>query len=238
MHRNRLLAELSRADLRRVLAAGHLEAMTLQQTLGTPWSPQTYVLFPLQGYVSLLADVGDGRSMEVGLVGREGVCGLGVVLGVPLVAARVMVQEAGVGWRIEANAMRRLIGESPALRRVLDRYIFMVLVQLSQASVCVRFHEVVPRLARWLLMCQDRSPIDSFPMTQQFLSDMLGVRRVSVTLAAGTLQRQRLIDYHRGEVRVLDRTGLLAVSCSCYQRDRDADLRVFGEPKVLSAPGA
>jgi len=227
MQRNRLLASLPRAEARRLQIAGRCVPLDMQRVMGVPGQRQGYVLFPLQGYVSLLADAGSGRSMEVGMVGSEGMLGLGVTLGVPVVAVQALVQEEGLAWRIEAVAMRALLQESAALRRMLDRYTYVVLAQLSQASACVRFHEIEPRLARWLLMCQDRSPQDTFPMTQAFLSHMLGVRRVSVTMAAGQLQSRGLIAYHRGQLQVLDRPGLLAASCGCYQSDCDVYARVM-----------
>lgn len=236
MHRNRLLAGLPRADARLMRAAGRCVPLEMNQDLGKPGQRQSYVLFPLQGYVSLLADAGDGHAMEVGLVGTEGVLGLGVALGVPVASVRGLVQEAGWAWRIEASSMRRLMLESAALRSALDRYVYVSLAQLSLASACVRFHEIGPRLARWLLMCQDRSPAESFPMTQAILSDMLGVRRVSVTLAAGALQSQGLIAYHRGVLRVLDRAGLMAASCSCYAQDCAVYGRVF--PKAAAKKAA
>jgi CRP-like cAMP-binding protein len=229
MQRNRLLASLPRADAGQMRDAGRCVPLEMKQPMGKPGQRQGHVLFPLQGYVSLLADAGDGHAMEVGMVGTEGMLGLGVALGVPVVSVRGLVQEGGWAWRIEAPRMRRLMLESAALRSVLDRYAYVSLAQLSQASACVRFHEIGPRLARWLLMCQDRSPAESFPMTQAFLSDMLGVRRVSVTLAAGALQSQGLIAYHRGVLRVLDRAGLMAASCTCYQQDCAVYARVFSK---------
>lgn len=227
MHRNRLLAGLSRADQRRVQVAGVSVPLVLHEVLWTPGSVQRYALFPLQGYVSLLADAGDGRMMEVGMVGTEGMLGLGVALGVPRVAVKALVQEGGQAWRLERAALLALLADSAGLRKTLDRYVYVMLAQLSQASACVRFHEVAPRLARWLLMCHDRSPGDSFPMTQVLLSTMLGVRRVSITNAASALQSQGLIHYHRGVMHVVNRPGLLAASCSCYQRDSTTYQQVF-----------
>ena len=228
MQRNQLLASLSQADQRRVAAAGACVSLTLHEVLGTPGKPQRHVWFPLQGYVSLLADAGEGHCMEVGMVGSEGMLGLGVALAVPWDAVQALVQEGGQAWQLEQRELRTLLAVSPGLRRALDRYAYVLLAQLSQAVACVRFHEIAPRLARWLLMCQDRSPGDTFPMTQEFLSTMLGVRRVSVTNAAGELQSRGLIHYHRGLLQVIDRPGLLEVSCSCYQRDCAVYARVLG----------
>jgi CRP-like cAMP-binding protein len=179
----------------------------------------THVHFPLEGYVSLLANVGDTRRMEVGMVGVEGMLGLGVAQGVPLAFVEALVQESGVAWCLESRAFLAVLAESAGLRKVLDRYASVVQAQLSQACACIRFHDISPRLARWLLMCCDRSPGDTFPMTQEFLSTMLGVRRVSVTNAASDLQARGLIRYNRGQLTVVDHAGLLSVACCCYARD-------------------
>jgi CRP-like cAMP-binding protein len=219
MHRNRILASLSQADLRKIKVAGTAVPMAFQDVLWTPGAQQTHVHFPLEGYISLLADAGDTRRMEVGMVGTEGMLGLGVAQGVPVAAVEALVQESGVAWRLESQAFLAVLAESSGLRKVLDRYAYVVQAQLSQASACIRFHEISPRLARWLLMCRDRSPGDTFPMTQEFLSTMLGVRRVSVTNAASDLQSRGLIHYHRGHLTVVDHHGLLAAACCCYARD-------------------
>lgn len=219
MQRNRLLASLSQADVRKIKVAGTLVPLVFQEVLWTPGATQTHVHFPLEGYVSLLADAGDTRVVEVGMVGAEGMLGLGVAQGVPIAAVRALVQEGGLAWRMESQAFMAVLTESSGFRKILDRYAYVVQAQLSQASACIRFHEISPRLARWLLMCHDRSPADSFPMTQTFLSTMLGVRRVSVTNAAGGLQERGLIHYQRGVLTVVDRPGLMEAACCCYARE-------------------
>lgn len=219
MHRNRILASLSQADLRKIKVAGTSVPMLFQEVLWTSGEQQTHVHFPLEGYVSSLADAGGNRLVEVGMVGIEGMLGLGVAQGVPVAAVQTLVQESGLALRMESRAFMAVLAESTGLRKVLDRYAYVVQAQLSQASACIRFHEISPRLARWLLMCRDRSPGDTFPMTQEFLSTMLGVRRVSVTNAAGALQAQGLIHYHRGQLTVLDPKGLKLAACTCYARD-------------------
>jgi len=233
MHRNRLLASLSQADLRKIKVAGVAVPVAFQELLWRPGAQQTHVYFPLEGYVSLLADVGDTRRMEVGMVGTEGMLGLGVAQGVPVAAVEALVQESGVAWRVESRAFLAVLAESSGLRKVLDRYAYVVQAQLSQANACIRFHEILPRLARWLLMCHDRSPGDTFPMTQEFLSTMLGVRRVSVTNAASDLQVRGLIHYHRGLITVFDHEGLLETACCCYARDRATYESVFSPAKPV-----
>ncbi len=152
------------------------------------------------------------------LVGR--LLGAQLVLGVDTAPLHALVQGAGTALRIGARAFRIELEHSAALRRGLERYIYVLMSQLASAAACVRFHLIEQRLARWLLMSQDRSYSDSFHVTHEFLAYMLGVRRVSVTAAAGRLQRDGVIDYHRGELTVLDRKGLEAAACSCYAKEQ------------------
>ena len=136
------------------------------------------------------------------------------------------MQGEGTAWRIGAAAFRVELARSPALKRGLDRYIHVLMAQLTTSAACLRFHQIGPRLARWLLMSQDRAHADRFRVTQEFLAYMLGVRRVGITAAAGALQREGLIEYHRGDLTVLDRPGLEGAACTCYSTDRQtyADL--------------
>ncbi len=216
MLRNRLLAALPSEDLRKVYRAGQCLPLTLHEVLTMPHTVHQQVYFPLEGYVSLLAHAGDTQWVETGMVGPEGVVGLGVAQGVGQSAVQALVQEGGQAWCVAPDAFEALCRSSERLRHLLGRYAFVVQAQLAQANACIRFHAVQPR---WPLMCHDRSPGDVFPMTQTFLSTMLGVRRVSITHAAGGLQALGLIHYHRGALRVLDRAGLLAHTCSCYGHD-------------------
>jgi CRP-like cAMP-binding protein len=130
-----------------------------------------------------------------------------------------VVQGPGAAWRIGSAAFRTELSASPALKRLLDRYLYVLMAQLATSAQCVRFHLIGPRLARWLLMSQDRAHSDSFHVTHEFLSYMLGVRRVGITLAAGALQDGGLIRYHRGDFEVLDRAGLESAACTCYASD-------------------
>lgn len=232
MHRNRLLASLSQADMRKIKVAGTSVPLVFQDVLWMPGAQQTHVHFPLEGYVSLLADAGNSRRIEVGMVGTEGMLGLGVAQGVPVAAVQALVQESGLAWRLESRAFMAVLAESSGLRKMLDRYAYVVQAQLARGSACSHFHEISPRLARWLLMCRDRSPGDSFPMTQTFLATMLGVRRVSVTNAASELQARGLIHYHRGLVTVVAPEGLLAAACCCYGHDCAMYEAVFAPRKA------
>ena len=148
--------------------------------------------------------------------------GAQLALGVATVPLHALVQGSGDAWRIGAGAFRAELAGSPALQRVLHRYLYVLMAQLTGSAACLRFHEIGPRLARWLLMSQDRAHADRFHVTHEFLAYMLGVRRAGVTAAASTLQRNGLIEYHRGEMAVLDRKGLEAAACDCYANDCQA----------------
>ena len=169
---------------------------------------------------TLVIDVDDYPSIEVGMVGREGMLGTELVLGLAKTPWRAMVQGKGHSWRLPATALRKALTTQPTLKRVLQASLLVRLHQQALASACERFHMIGPRVARWLLMSQDRAQADHFHVTQEFIALMLGVRRVGVTEAAGELQRAGLIEYQRGEMKVLNRAGLLAQACSCYAADR------------------
>jgi CRP-like cAMP-binding protein len=170
----------------------------------------------------LVTTINEHPGLEVGMVGREGMLGAQVALGVTKTPLRAVVQGSGHAWRIGAGAFRRELERSPAMRRSLNRYLYVLMAQLAGSAACLRFHLIGPRLARWLLMSHDRAHSDSFRVTHEFLAYMLGVRRVGITVAAGALQHSGLIRYHRGEMTVLDRPGLEAAACDCFAADEQA----------------
>jgi CRP-like cAMP-binding protein len=216
---NQLLASLPRKDANRLLLLSEPVALTLADQLAERGTATRYVYFPTAGFISLVAQIEDHPGLEVGMVGSEGMLGVQVAQGVSISPLGALVQGAGAAWRIPAAGFKREIAASPALRRAMNRYISVLMSQLVASAACQRFHLVAPRLARWLLMSQDRAKSDHFHVTHEFLAYMLGVRRVGITMAAGEFARLGLIRYHRGELEVLNRLGLEAASCSCYSSD-------------------
>jgi CRP-like cAMP-binding protein len=213
---NRLLARLPRAERERLLAHATEVPLAFGEVLVEPGQDHGAVWFPLTGFVSVVARVEGQAPLEMGLIGREGMLGATVVLGVDTVPLGGLVQGDGSALRINLRPFRRCLKQSPVLQRSLQRYLYVVLSQLAQSAVCTRFHEVNQRLARWLLMTHDRTAGDRLHLTHQFLAGMLGVRRSAVTIAAGHLQDRGIIHYNRGEIDVLDRPALEAWSCECY----------------------
>lgn len=214
---NRLIEGLPRKERNRILQ--HCEPVNLVfgVILCEPGQPFRHVYFPLSGFVSLVASVAGHQPLELGLIGNEGMLGVTLALGVNAAPMRAVVQSAGTALRMSAAQLRRELRDSPALLRTLNRYLYVTLAQLAQSAACTHFHEIEPRLARCLLMSHDRAHADHFHLTHKFLADMLGVRRSGVTIAAGALQQRKLIRYTRGEISILDRKGLEAASCECYE---------------------
>jgi len=217
---NRLLEALPRNDLRRMLAGCETVDLVFADVLYTPGERIGHVYFPTRCFIALIMRVDESSILEVGLIGNEGMFGIPLALGVDASPVRAMVLGAGSALRMDGALFCRELGRSQALQREIDRYVFVRLSQLARAAACSRFHVVEARLARWLLMTQDRAHANTFHVTQEFLALMLGVRRVGITKAASSLQERGLIRYHRGNITVLDRRGLKAAACGCYEADR------------------
>jgi CRP-like cAMP-binding protein len=192
--------------------------MPLGQILNEAGAAHKYAYFPLNCMVSLVASAKGGRELEVGLVGREGMVGIGLALGVEESPARAIVQGKGDGIRIPAAQFAMLIKRNPALRAATYRYAYMALAMTMQIAACNAAHDLKPRLARWLLLTRDRLCTDTFEITQEFLGQMLGAQRPSVNLAASALQRRGLITYRRGVLKLRDIPALEASACACYSK--------------------
>ncbi len=214
---NRLLAALSQDEYQKLLPDLKEFPLIFGEVIHRQGALVRHVYFPTSGIVSLLADVDDGGTLEVGIVGREGMAGMSVFMGVKTSPNRVLVQGAGSALRMKADTLRGMTDNDGSLSRLLRRYSYSLWVQLSQSSVCNLFHPIDARLARWLLMTRDRMSTNEFPITQELLSSMLGVRREAVNQAAGRLQQERLISYTRGALTILKPAGLTALACKCYR---------------------
>ena len=218
---NSLLAALPRKDTQGLHAGLEPVTLTCGEVLYEPGEPIRHVYFPNDCLVSLLATVEGHDALEVGLVGREGMVGVSLALGMDVSSVRALVQRTGTAMRMDAARFRKELRKSLPLQRELYRCTHAKLAQARQTAACNRFHVVEARLARSLLMARDRVGSNQFLLTQEFLADILGVRRVAVTKAASTLQQRNLISYTRGRIRILDRKGLKAASCGCYEVVKD-----------------
>lgn len=225
---NHLIEQLPRKDRERLRARCEPVQLVLAEVLCEPGTPTQHVYFPIDGCISLVAMIDGTPGVSVGMVGREGLLGAELALGVPTSPLHALVQGPGEAWRIDGAAFQRELADSTALQRVLNRYVYVLMAQLATSAACLRFHQIGPRLARWLLMTQDGAHSSSFHVTQEFLACMLGVRRVGITVAAGELQRSGLIVYQRGDFTVLDRSGLEAAACACYAAGRKSYTELLG----------
>jgi CRP-like cAMP-binding protein len=214
---NRLLDALPRKDYRALQPDLTATTLIFGAVLYEPGDSIREVYFPIQSVVSLLTIVDGHSALEVGLVGHEGMVGLPLALGVDVSPVRALVQGAGTANKMSKVRFLKAFEASAALRRGLHRYTHGLIAQITQTAACNRFHVVEARLGRWLLMTRDRVQSGEFHLTQEFLSHMLGVRRVGVTEAASALQERGLIEYSRGDIRILDHAGLEKAACSCYE---------------------
>jgi len=218
---NSLLAALPRKDYQLLLARLEPVTLTFGEVLYHPCEPIRHVYFPTDSLVSLLTLAEGHQALEVGLVGREGMLGIPLALGVGDSPVRALVQGTGMALRMTSAHFRSELQQSAHLQREVYRYTYELMVQMTQTAACNRFHRVETRLARWLLMTRDRVQSNQFHLTQDLLANMLGVRRVGVTNAAGALRLRKLISYNRGEISILDGAGLEAAACQCYQIVKD-----------------
>jgi CRP-like cAMP-binding protein len=234
-NRNRLLELLNADDFDRLRP--HLEEMRFEYRLPLYQAnkPIHFVYFPITGVASVVNTMTDGREAEVGTIGNEGMVGLPVILGEHLASTSVYVQVPGAGLRLASSVFRAAMDQSSAIRLVMQNYVHVMFNQVAQSAACAHFHRVDQRCCRWLLMTHDRVQSETFLLTQEFLGMMLGVRRTSVTLAANSLKKKKLIEYARGHVTILDRPGLERNSCECYGVTKREFDRLLGRPSGLVA---
>jgi len=213
---NGILRKLPSKEFKAIFPKLELVQLPLHSILNDEAKPIAYCYFLQCGLASILTILKSGKIVEVGLTGAEGFVGLPLVAGLKTSASRVIVQVAGCGFRISAANMTSALSKSPVLRRRLNQFAQDVTVQSSQIAACNRLHNADQRLSRWLLMSQDRLGGNEIRLTQEFLAHMLGMRRASVSVALGNLQKARLIGFARGAVIIQDRSGLEAATCECY----------------------
>ena len=213
---NRLLATLPKKEYERLLPGLKPITLSFGEVLYEPGDTIKHVYFPNNSIVSLLSALSERSTLEVGMVGNEGMAGLSLFMGANVSRTRALVQGAGSAMRMTSATVRNEANHLGALHRLLHRYSHSLLTQVSQSATCNRFHPVDARLARWLLMTSDRLGMGEFRLTQEFMSSMLGVRREGVNKAAGALQAKKLIRYSRGVITILNRRALEAHCCECY----------------------
>lgn len=225
---NRLLAAIPSEEIQRL--APHFQPVPLvfRETLFGAGDLTEFVYFPLSGMISMIASTENGSSVEVGIVGKEGMTGVSVVLGDDMSSLRGVVQGAGSALKLSATALKDELHRDGGLRSVSLRYSRFALAQATQSAVCNRLHSLDQRCARWLLGMRDRVGADTFPMTHEFLAYMLGVRRAGVTVAAQDLQRAGLIRYARNQLTILDADGLEAAACECHRVLQNELARLLG----------
>jgi len=218
---NGLLTALPPIEYERLSPHLELVRLTPGKILYNAGDLVSYAYFPKGGMISLLSITEDGRTIEVAMIGNEGMMGVPIILRNRVAPYQMMVQLAGNALRIRENVLRVEFDRGGKLQDLLLRYTHSVLIQVAQSAACNRFHTVEERLCRWLLVSRDRVQTDTLHLTQEFLSHMLGVPRTSVTMIAVNLQKEGFIRYNRGRITILDRSGLEAASCECYRRVRE-----------------
>jgi len=230
--KNNLLAAMPEHELHRMLSKLSEVELVFDTDIYTLNEKIRHVYFPNSGIISLLAAVDNSSTTEVGIVGREGMVGLPIFLGVSLSRVRAVVQGAGQALRMSAGDFQDECTRGEALSVILRRFANSMMVQISQSAVCFRFHLIEQRLARWLLMTGDRMEMNDFHVTQEFLSNMLGVRREAVNRAAKSLESSGFVENSRGVIHITDRPGLVASSCVCYGVIKEEEDRVLAAGKA------
>lgn len=226
---NHLLAVLPEAEYERLFPHLELVSLRLGEAVYESGDQLDHVYFPTTAIVSLLYVMQDGASAEIAVVGNDGIVGIALFMGGETMPNRAVVQSAGHGYRLKSQLLKKEFSRAGELQHLLLRYTQALLTQMAQTAVCNRHHSVDQQLCRWLLLSLDRLPSEELSMTQELIANMLGVRREGVTEAAGQLQRAGLIHYRRGHITVLDRAGLEARVCECYEVVRTEFHRLLPE---------
>ncbi|WP_376691722.1 Crp/Fnr family transcriptional regulator [Wenzhouxiangella sp. EGI_FJ10409] len=225
---NQLIDGLPASDAASLLAECHSVDLEFDHELNDSSAPISRVLFPTTVIISVTAKVSDHGPLEMGMIGYEGMLGASLALGIERHPMRAVVQGDGIALEMTSTSFKRHLEDSPALKQAIHGYLFVCAEQLAQTATCNAFHEVAARLARWLLMMDDRARGQPLTLTHLFLADMLGVRRSAVTIAAGQMQDKKMISYSRGHIQVLSRSGLESVACECYPAAITSYERQFG----------
>ncbi len=219
--KNRFLVALPPAELNQFCPDLHPVSLSQRQVLHAAGSPIEHVYFIEEGVASILTSMANGGMIEVGMIGVEGMVGVSTLLGAQASAQQAIVQIPGTALRMSAARCKAVFDQSAFVRTIALRFTETLLNLAAQTAACNRLHSIEQRCARWLLMASDRIQSDTMPMTHEFLSVMLGVRRAGVTDTAGELQRSGLIRYHHGRITIIDHDGLVATACECYEIDHD-----------------
>ena len=220
MNRNSLINHLPKSNQERIFSKAILTELKLSQIICLADKPTEFIYFPVDGFISITQSIDEHPPIEVGMIGREGMLGAEHILGINSNPFGALVQGNGSAWKIGANDFLHEIQNSAEFRAIIDGYLAVRNKQLGLSVACEHFHEIGPRFAKWLLMSQDRAQSPAFLMTHEFIALMLGVRRVGITTIAADFRRRGLIEYHRGEMKVLNRVALKAEACSCYLKNQ------------------
>jgi CRP-like cAMP-binding protein len=226
--RNRLLASLPETEFQALLPHFELVSLTHGDHVIVPDVPIDHMYFPLTVLLSLVTTMEDGAAVESGIIGREGVSGIPVLLSARQTTMPTFAQVPGEALKIKAEIMKEAYEQRGSLHALLNRYMHTVVVMGSYSTACNALHKIEPRMAKWLLMSSDGVGSDEFNLTHEFLAVMLGVRRASVSEIAAAMRKDGLIDYVRGQIKITDRSGLESASCECYDKVKDEYERLFG----------
>ena len=236
MKKNSLINLLPQKHQESLLSKAELINLNLSQVICGVDKPTTNIYFPINCFISITQGVDDHPPIEIGMIGSEGLLGSEIALGVDSNRFGALVQGAGSAWKIDSQFFLGQINSSPDLKEIIHAYLAVRISQLGLSAACEHYHEIGPRLAKWLLMSEDRAQSSTFLMTHEFISLMLGVRRVGVTTTAADFRRRGLIEYHRGEMRILNRNALIAEACSCYLKNKKIYSSLIGFVGTISRP--